>query len=79
LLKNAGRNITFQLVIQTACRQQTDKATWKKHSKQFAPSSKILKQMLDAKQKLATAQTDAEAVYELYGLTEEEIRMVEGK
>jgi type I restriction-modification system DNA methylase subunit len=57
---------------------------------------KLVEQMLEAKQKLAIAKTDAEknrlehlctsldrqideAVYELYGLTEEEIKIVEGK
>ena len=57
---------------------------------------KLVDQMLDTKQKLAAAKTEAEtnrlemlcatidcqideAVYELYGLTEEEIKIVEGK
>ena len=58
--------------------------------------SKLVEQMLDAKEKLSNAKTEAEtnhfehlcqtldrqideAVYELYGLTEEEIKIVEGK
>jgi hypothetical protein len=57
---------------------------------------KLVEQMLDAKQKLAAAKTDAEVnrhellcssldrqidevVYELYGLTQEEIKIVEGR
>jgi adenine-specific DNA-methyltransferase len=57
---------------------------------------KLVEQMLDAKEKLSNAKTEAEtnrlemqchtldrqideAVYELYGLTEEEIKIVEGK
>jgi hypothetical protein len=56
----------------------------------------LVEQMLEAKQNLAAAKTDAEvnrhellcssldrqideAVYDLYGLTEEEIKIVEGK
>jgi hypothetical protein len=58
--------------------------------------SKLVEQMLDAKEKLSNAKTEAETnrfehlcqtldrqiderVYELYGLTEEEIKIVEGK
>jgi glutamate formiminotransferase len=57
---------------------------------------KLVEQMLDAKEKLSNAKTEAEtnrfvlicqtldrqideAVYELYGLTQEEIAIVEGK
>jgi len=57
---------------------------------------KLVERMLDAKEKLSNAKTEAEtnrlemqcqtidcqideAVYELYGLTEEEIKIVEGK
>ena len=57
---------------------------------------RLVEQMLQAKERLVSAKTDAEthrleiqcqssdrqidqAVYELYGLTEEEIKIVEGK